>query len=147
MYARRDTHFDRTYRRVPLSSTASRLVDSPPDNRSTPSGITLDRAVPAVPHSGRLVAYHDAVGEKDYVALAVGVVFGENDIPVRSVEEELLVLTAARCVSPEILIGSEDDDLDAVEIERQLRVGGPVRALLEYTGALSVVVGCLAVRP
>lgn len=137
MYARRDTQFDRTYLRVTLHAA--------PPTRSGPvipgpSGVTLDHAVPASPLPGRLVAYHDAVAEKDYVALAVGTVSGQNDVPVRPVEEELLVLTAARSVEPEILLGSEDDDLDPGEIERQLHSGGPLRTLLEYTGALSVLV-------
>ncbi len=72
--------------------------------------------------------------------MAVGAVAGENDVPVRVAEEETLVVSAARSVINGVLVGTEDDDLDELEVARQLRFGGPVRDLLEYIGARSVVV-------
>ncbi|WP_016692148.1 hypothetical protein [Rhodococcus rhodochrous] len=150
MYAQRETYFGWTSRRVPLYAaaqpTASPVTPAAsgpsirPEDESVPSGVTLDRILPESVLHGRLVAYHDADEDRDYVAVAVGAVAGENDVPVRVAEEETLVVSAARSVINGILVGTEDDDLDELEVARQLRFGGPVRDLLEYIGARSVVV-------
>ncbi|WP_241383651.1 hypothetical protein [Rhodococcus sp. CH91] len=139
MYAQRDIYFGWTSRRVPLYSTSTIEPDIRSDDRA-PSGVTLDRILPESLLHGRLITFHDAEDDKDYVAVTVGAVVGENDVPVRAVAEETLVLFAARSVTNGILVGTEDDDLDEREIDRQLRLGGPVRDLLEYIGARSVVV-------
>jgi len=139
MYAQRDIYFGWTSRRVPLYSTSTIEPDIRADDRA-PSGVTLDRILPESLLHGRLITFHDAEDDKDYVAVTVGAVVGENDVPVRAVAEETLVLFAARSVTNGILVGTEDDDLDEREIDRQLRLGGPVRDLLEYIGARSVVV-------
>lgn len=138
MYAQHDTYFGRTSRRVPLHSVAPDPSVRPDDRMST--GVTLDRILPESLLRGRLVAYHDADDDRDYVAVAVGAVAGENDVPVRAAAEETLVLSAARSAVNEILVGTDDDELDEREIDRQLRFGGPVRDLLQYLGARSVVV-------
>lgn len=139
MYAQRDIYFGWTSRRVPLYSTSTIEPDIRSDDRAS-SGVTLDRILPESLLHGRLITFHDAEDDKDYVAVTVGAVVGENDVPVRAVAEETLVLFAARSVTNGILVGTEDDDLDEREIDRQLRLGGPVRDLLEYIGARSVVV-------
>ncbi|MFX1758970.1 hypothetical protein [Rhodococcus sp. As11] len=147
MYAQRETYFGWTSRRVPLYAAAQLPATSaapgssaPSDDESVPSGVTLDRLLPESLLHGRLVAYHDAGEDRDYVAVTVGAVAGETDVPVRVAAEEMLVLSAARSVANGILVGTEDDDLDELEVDRQLRFGGPVRDLLEYIGARSVVV-------
>ncbi|MEU5841344.1 hypothetical protein [Rhodococcus sp. NPDC047139] len=138
MYARRDTYFGRTSRRVPLYSVAPDPSVGPDDR--LPSGVTLDRILPESLLHGRLVAYHDADGDRDYVAVAVGAVAGENDVPVWAATEEALVVSAARSTVHGVLLGTDDDRLDEREIDRQLRFGGPIRELLEYIGARSVVI-------
>ncbi|UYP18926.1 hypothetical protein OED52_20230 [Rhodococcus sp. Z13] len=151
MYAQRETYFGWTSRRVPLSSdlprdTPRERTPHPDEEDSAPSGVTLDRILPESLLHGRLVAYHDAEEDKDYVAVAVGEIRGEDDVPVHAVEEECLVVSAAHSPVGGILVGTDDDDLDDREIERQLRRGGPVRDLLEYLGVRSVVVDWTSMR-
>lgn len=136
MYTSGEAHFSWTSRRV-------MLPDDEGHGRSgvapDASGVTLDRMLPG----SRLMACRDVEQEREYVALAVGEVDGGEDVPVRVVEEERLLLHGPRSdLGPEILVGAEDDDLDDREVTRQLLDGGPLRSLLARTGAHSVAVTC-----
>ncbi|NME80530.1 hypothetical protein [Rhodococcus sp. 105337] len=136
MYTSGEAHFSWTSRRVML----------PEDDRygrsgvaPDTSGVTLDRVL----MGSRLMACRDVEQEREYVALAVGAVDGGDDVPVRVVEEERLLLHGPRSgFGPEILVGAEDDDLDDREVTRQLLDGGPLRSLLTRTGAHSVALTC-----
>ncbi|MFD3809704.1 hypothetical protein [Rhodococcus sp. NPDC058639] len=136
MYTSGEAHFSWTSRRVMLPEDEGHgRSDVAPDA----SGVTLDRMLPG----SRLMACRDVEQEREYVALAVGEVDGGEDVPVRVVEEERLLLHGPRSdLGPEILVGAEDDDLDDRELTRQLLDGGPLRSLLARTGAQSVAVTC-----
>lgn len=97
-----------------------------------------------------LVVCHDDEDEVDYVALILGDAAGNDDVPVHAVHEEQLLLEGERSNAPvEILVGVPDDrDLHAQqrELDRQLCTGGPLRSMLEYSGARSVIVGWAGAR-
>ncbi|MDM7489408.1 hypothetical protein [Rhodococcus indonesiensis] len=113
------------------------------------SGLTLDRRLASDTVRGRLLAYHDADDDADYVALLIGDVAGSDDVPVRIVDEERLLMEGARSTEPaEILVGTSDDrdpDAEWRELDRQLCLGGPVRSMLAHSGARSVTVDWCAV--
>ncbi|AWH01350.1 hypothetical protein DCN13_23630 [Rhodococcus ruber] len=113
------------------------------------SGLTLDRRLVSDTVRGRLLAYHDADDDADYVALLIGDVAGSDDVPVRIVDEERLLVEGARSTEPaEILVGAPDDrdpDAERRELDRQLCLGGPVRSMLAHSGARSVTVDWCAV--
>ncbi|WP_238586287.1 hypothetical protein [Rhodococcus rhodochrous] len=113
------------------------------------SGLTLDRRLASDTIRGRLLAYHDADDDADYVALLIGDVAGSDDVPVRIVDEERLLMEGARSTEPaEILVGTSDDrdpDAERRELDRQLCLGGPVRSMLAHSGARSVTVDWCAV--
>ncbi|MDO2381337.1 hypothetical protein QYS60_06425 [Rhodococcus sp. GXMU-t2271] len=113
------------------------------------SGLTLDRRLASDTVRGRLLAYHDADDDADYVALLIGDVAGSDDVPVRIVDEERLLMEGARSTEPaEILVGTSDDrdpDAERRELDRQLCLGGPVRSMLAHSGARSVTVDWCAV--
>ncbi|KXF51986.1 hypothetical protein AXA44_47945 [Rhodococcus sp. SC4] len=111
---------------------------------NTRSGLTMDALLVFDTGRGRLLAYHDADDDTEYVALLVGDVSGSCDVPVRAVGEERLLVEGGRStLSAEILVGASDDH-DSVaeqhELDRQLCLGGPLRSMLAYSGALSVTV-------
>jgi len=148
MYTSGEAHFSWTSRRVtlPVVERTDRLDPRGDDDTAVDrSGMTLDRVLPDDIVHGRLMAYHDAEEEREYVALILGEVRDEEDVPVRAVDEECLLIAGAHSYRPaEILVSADDDALDDREIDRQLRGGGPLHALLTRTGARSVVVACLA---
>lgn len=131
--------FSWTARRVCLPRTLQG-VDYGSD---APAGLTMECDLPSALRPIRLVAYHDDEG--DYVSLVVGDAVGTDDVPVHAVPEEQLLLDGARSrASVEILVGVPDGrDLRAQqqELDRQLCIGGPLRSMLAYSGARSVVVG------
>lgn len=147
MYANIEVHFGWTSRRVDLASGESRSRG----RVAIPQEVTLDRNVCAEGVTQRLLALHDPVDDLDYVAVVVGAVIDSDDVPVRTVDEERLLLAAAhsRCAG-EILVGTTGDDPGVQgygarepgirEFGRQLRQGGPLRTLLACSGARSVVV-------
>ena len=136
MYTSGEAYFSWTSRRVMLPGDERRGRS---DVATEASGVTLDRILTG----SRLMACRDVEQEREYVALAVGAVDGGDDVPVRVVEEERLLLHGPRSgFGPEILVGAEDDDLDDREVTRQLLDGGPLRGLLARTGAHSVAVTC-----
>lgn len=142
MYASNEAGAGRASRRVTLGSGGG----SPADDELR-AETTLDRELSAGELHGRLLAVHDAVEERDYVALMVGAVTDSEDVPVRTVDEERLLLAGARCRCPaEILvgIGVGDDPIGVRELGRQLRRGGPLRVLLARSGARSVVLDSMA---
>ncbi|MFD3811226.1 hypothetical protein [Rhodococcus sp. NPDC058639] len=106
-------------------------------------GEHLEVSLPTTTRPSHLVVYHDD-DEADYVALVVGDAAGNEDVPVHAVHEEQLLLEGGRSTAPvEILVGVPDGrDLGAQqrELDRQLCAGGPIRSMLEYSGARSVVV-------
>jgi hypothetical protein len=94
MTARTDTHISRTRLRVllphprpPAGAAAARR-----------SGLSIDRALRSGTARGRLLAYHDAVDDTDYVALLVGDVLGARDVPLRFVPEECLLIEGGRSI-------------------------------------------------
>ncbi|MBH0120798.1 hypothetical protein I0Q12_15245 [Rhodococcus sp. CX] len=122
-----------------LPRTLTAVVTDP----ASQSGLTMDRRVVTETVRGRLVAYHDAEEDHDYVALMVGDVEGGEDVPVRAVGEERLLLEGGRSGLPaEILVGTGDLDEAAEqrELDRQLCCDGPLRCLLCFSGARSVTV-------
>lgn len=131
--------FSGSGRRVPLS----RMRRAEPVRSESATGLTMDCEVPSATRRSRLVAYHDDEG--DYVALVVGDADGVDDVAVHAVPEEHLILEGGRSRAlVEILVGvPEGSDLGVQqrELDRQLFIGGPLRSMLEYSGARSVVVG------
>ncbi|RYF46479.1 MAG: hypothetical protein EOO27_39320, partial [Comamonadaceae bacterium] len=109
-------------------------------------GVTLDVSLTLGPRSGRLVAYHDADWDADYVVLMMGQIIDAQDVPVRVVDEETLLVEGGRCTRPaEILIAASPigDGLGAQRVDQrivdsQLCTGGPLRELLGLSGAVSV---------
>ncbi|NLV80723.1 MAG: hypothetical protein GXY65_15570 [Rhodococcus sp.] len=138
MYANIEVHFGWTSRRVSLAGCESRTRGREDPERE----VTLDRRVCAEGVTQRLLALHDPVADHDYVAVVVGRVTGSDDVPVRTVDEERLLLAAAHSRCPgEILVGTAgDDDPTVRELGHQLRRGGPLRTLLACSGARSVVI-------
>lgn len=135
----RGAYFSWTSRRVMLPRTLTAVVAG----TASRSGLTMDRQVATATVRGRLLAYHDADGGHDYVALMVGDVQGGEDVPVRAVGEERLLLEGGRSSLPaEILVGTGDRDEAAEqrELDRQLCCDGPLRCLLCHSGARSVTV-------
>lgn len=127
--------FDRAARRVILPRM-------PHTKGPDTAGLTIDRALESVPRPSRVVAYRDE--DTDCVALVVGDATGADDVPVHAVPEEQLILEARRSHEPvEILVGVPDGSDARVqqrELHRQLSDGGPLRSVLVYSGARSVVV-------
>lgn len=137
--------FSWTSRRVTLPHCLRAVAAGTPAR----SGLTLDRRLVSGTVRGRLLAYHDADDDADYVALLIGDVVGSDDVPVRVVDEERLLVEGARSTEPaEILVGTSDDrdpDAERRELDRQLCLGGPVRSMLAHSGARSVTVDWCAV--
>lgn len=135
----RGAYFSWTSRRVMLPRTLTAVVAG----TASRSGLTMDRQVATATVRGRLLAYHDADGGHDYVALMVGDVQGGEDVPVRAVGEERLLLEGGRSSLPaEILVGTGDRDevAEQRELDRQMCCAGPLRCLLCHSGARSVTV-------
>nr|WP_257016090.1 hypothetical protein [Rhodococcus sp. ACS1] len=96
--------------------------------------------------SGRLLAYHDADWDTDYVVLMIGQIIDAQDVPIRVVDEETLLLEGGRCTrAAEILIAASPigAGLGARRVDRrivdsQLCTGGPIRDMLGLSGAVSV---------
>ncbi|MDV7090577.1 hypothetical protein [Rhodococcus opacus] len=98
--------------------------------------------------SARIVASHDPATGAEQVVLMLGDTVGAQDVPVHVVDEE--VIEGSRYThTPQLLIG--DSTLAVTgnpaarqwEVGRQLREGGPIRALLALSGAQSVEVDWL----
>lgn len=135
----RGAFFSWTSRRVMLPRTLTAVVSG----TASGSGLTMDRQVAAGTVRGRLLAYHDAEDDHDYVALMVGDVRGCDDVPVRAVGEERLLLEGGRSsLQAEILVGTDDRDEAAGQrdLDHRLCCDGPLRSLLCHSGARSVTV-------
>ncbi|MBF6148399.1 hypothetical protein FHY52_06270 [Nocardia nova] len=110
------------------------------------SGITLDVTVPLGNRTGRLLAYHDADGDTEIVVLMVGRVVGADDVSVRVVDEEAILLAGERSTAPaELLVGATiirdrrgARRLSRRDVDNQLCAGGPVRDAIALSGAVSV---------
>lgn len=134
-------------RRVVLPRTlaliASAAGDGPPQDRP---GVTLDVSLTLGPRSGRLLAYHDADWDTDYVVLMIGQIIDAQDVPLRVVDEEALLVEGGRCTRPaEILIAASPigaglgaQRVDRQIVDSQLCTGGPIRDMLGLSGAVSV---------
>ncbi|MFC9839145.1 hypothetical protein ACFVKB_35875 [Rhodococcus sp. NPDC127530] len=80
----------------------------------------------------------------------LGETVGAHDVPVRVVDEEALLIEGSRYAhTPQLLIGdsalaiTDNPAPRRWEVGRELREGGPIRALLELSGAQSVEVDWL----
>lgn len=110
------------------------------------SGITLDVTVPLGKLTGRLLAYRDTDWDTEIVVLMVGHVLGADDVPVRVVDEETILLEGERSIPPaEILVaattirdGWGTRRLARRDVDHQLCTGGPVRDAIALSGAVSV---------
>ncbi|MFD9665810.1 hypothetical protein ACFWAY_29995 [Rhodococcus sp. NPDC059968] len=106
-------------------------------------GIGLDVSLTIGARRARLITLvdHDA---DDYVALVIGDVPGGHDVPVRPVEEEMLLIEGSRSDLPaEILIAVPAATIGRAvsgrrTMDSQLCMGGPVRDIVLLTGAISV---------
>ncbi|MGW5151792.1 hypothetical protein [Rhodococcus koreensis] len=134
-------------RRVVLPRTLAPIADAASDSqRRDRTGVTLDVSLTIGQRSGRLLAYHDADWDAEYVVLMIGQILGEEDVPVRVVDEETLLVEGSRCTRlAEILIaaspigaGLGTQRVDRRIVDTQLCTGGPIRDMLGLSGAVSV---------
>lgn len=135
--------FSWTARRVNLA--AERHETGPVESYGFSDVLTIECPSSPASRPSRLVVCHDDEDEVDYVALILGDTAGNDDVPVHAVHEEQLLLEGERSNAPvEILVGVPDDrDLRVQqrELDRQICTGGPLRTMLECSGARSVIVG------
>ncbi|MFC0446970.1 hypothetical protein [Rhodococcus jostii] len=109
--------------------------------------LTLDIQLTVGADLSRLVACRDPATGAEQVVLMLGETFGAHDVPVQIVDEEALLIVGSRCAhTPLLLIGDSSVALTGnlaprqYEVSRQLREGGPIRALLALSGAQSLVI-------
>lgn len=135
-----DVFFSWTLQRVMLPRPSPSVVGAT-DRRS---GLSMDHLVQSSNIRGRLLVYHDAADDTDYVALLVGEVLDASDVPMRFVPQESLLLKGNRSFQPvEILVGVDDtydSDNQMRILVRQLWDRGPIWSLLRHTGARSITV-------
>ncbi|MGW5152856.1 hypothetical protein [Rhodococcus koreensis] len=139
--------FSWTARRVTLPRTLVSVVSAGGDRAGEGySGITLDVTVPLAARTGRLLAYRDADWDTELVVLMVGDVIGADDVPVRVVDEETILIEGQHSTQPaEILVaatiirdGCGTRRLSRRDVDHQLCTGGPVRDAIALSGAVSV---------
>ncbi|QDQ95228.1 hypothetical protein FND50_33715 [Rhodococcus sp. WB9] len=139
-----EPYFGSKSRRVVLERG---LDDAPvPQETANRDGlaVTLDVSLTIGTRRARLIAWRD--DDDDYVALAVGDVSGAQNVPVRAVEEELLLIEGSRSGLPaEILVAVPHVTAGLAiggrgVVDCQVRVGGPIRDMLTMTEVASVVV-------
>lgn len=142
--------FSWTSRRVVVDGAVCRPAQPGQSSDQGTIEIVLDVAMTVGGHTARLLAF--AESGDDYVALLVGAVAGGHDVPIRVVEEELLLITASRSTLPaEILVGipalsAVVASANAPEkvLASQVCCGGPIRDMLDVAGVHSVIVELLA---
>ncbi len=140
--------------RTTTASTSTRTRVAFGEHERTPfrdrPALTLDARVTVGAESARIVASHDPATGAEQVVLMLGDTVGARDVPVHVVDEEVLLIEGSRYThTPQLLIG--DSTLAVTgnpaarqwEVGRQLREGGPIRALLALSGAQSVEVDWL----
>ncbi|MDV6286672.1 hypothetical protein [Rhodococcus jostii] len=139
--------FSWTARRVTLPRTLVSVVSAGGDGAGEKySGITLDVTVPLAARTGRLLACRDAEWDTELVVLMVGDVIGADDVPVRVVDEEAVLIEGQHSTQPaEILVattiirdGCGTRRLSRRDVDHQLCTGGPVRDAIALSGAVSV---------
>ncbi|MDV6247451.1 hypothetical protein [Rhodococcus opacus] len=139
--------FSWTARRVVLPRTLVSVASSGGDGAGKEhDGITLDVTVPLGARTGRLLAYRDADCGTELVVLMVGDVIGADDVPVRVVDEETVLIEGQHSTeSAEILVaatmirdGWGTRRLSRHNVDHQLCTGGPVRDAIALSGAVSV---------
>lgn len=138
--------FSWTSRRVVLPRTLTLINPSTDGCAPGRSRVSIDVLLPLGAHQGRLLAYRAADCETEYVALMVGQIVGSEDIPVRVVDEESLLIEGSRStLAAEILIGARAvgsglgvRPLNQHDVDSQLCMGGPIRDMLGLSGAVSV---------
>ncbi|MEU5844381.1 hypothetical protein [Rhodococcus sp. NPDC047139] len=129
----------------PFFSWTSRRIDLTAAGDSSAVTTELDESLRCGPRKARLLAVRDPESETQYVALLVGEVSGSDDVTVREVDEERLLVEAGRASDePEILLavapGPASGSAVEGDIEREVFVDGPIRSLIIRSGARSIVV-------
>ncbi|MBJ8345453.1 hypothetical protein [Antrihabitans sp. YC2-6] len=142
-----ERYFSWTARQLMLGSDATLVTD--PVHPSDTTTIHLDVHMTVGAREARLVTFACLDDEDDeWTALLVGDVSGASEVPVRTVEEERLLLAGARSTIPaEILVAVPPEEADMPSdtscrriIHTQLCMGGPIRDVIGAAGAVSVVV-------
>lgn len=126
-------------------SWTSRRVDLTAIDKASSVTPELDEPLRCGNHQARLIAMRDADTDVEYLALVVGDVSGRSDITVREVDEELLLVEGSRSpVEQEILLGVSSEYEEGYSgtdhLDREVCVDGPVRSMIAWSGARSVIV-------
>jgi hypothetical protein len=148
MYTTDSAFFSWTARRVVLAANhrADTVDGEFDDRRAARYDVTLDITMTVGRNRGRLIAFRDATADVAYVVLILGHTNAARDVPVRIVDEDVLLIEGSRETHlPVILIGVQqtpagEASLKAFrrEVNRQLCVGGPIREVLQLSEAESV---------
>ncbi|WP_193788719.1 hypothetical protein [Rhodococcus rhodochrous] len=129
----------------PFFSWTSRRIDLPAVAELGSVTLELDEPLWCGNHQARLIAMRDPDTEVACLALVVGDVSGRNDVTVREVDEELLLVEGSRStVEPAILLGISPEggkgSRGTDHLDHAVCVDGPVRSMIVWSGARSVIV-------
>jgi hypothetical protein len=118
-----------TTRRVTLEARLHSAPVSPVTVNRDGIGLAFDTTLTVGARRARLITWVD--GDGDYAALSVGDVSGAHDVPVRAVDEEVLLIEGSHSVlATETLITTPVGAAGRRVVDSQLCIGGPVRDML-----------------
>lgn len=138
--------FSWTARRVTLVQPRSAAAASAGPMRTLRGVVDDIRVLLGSGNSGRLISHRTTDCDMQYLVLVIGKVPGVQDVPIRVVDEEVLLVEGSRSTgAPEILVADPTNGASdsagrraRAEVNRQLCCGGPLRELVTMSGAVSV---------